>query len=230
MTEPGGSASWGLGYYPAGVRGVGGSDGGAAMFVLSTEEWFGATWYMLNQLTLDRGPAAKIPEAHCSVTDDNCWGAGNAGEMDFLEPGFGGGRGSATSLETDYRASFSTQNNQMGRLFPGGVNTGGWTSENYLLTPPIDAPEAIVCKSPASFLDQSSAGMSWVCVERVRVSADVAVVDSVGNYVYRIPAKDVGRVWPGIGRRTVNATLRAGKFTRTTLLGPIKRRNVWEIY
>jgi hypothetical protein len=79
--QPGGSASWGLGYYPAGVRGVGGSDGGAAMFVLSTEEWFGATWYMLNQLTLDRGPAAKMPEEHCSVTDNNCWGAGNAGEM-----------------------------------------------------------------------------------------------------------------------------------------------------
>ena len=50
--------------------------------------------------------------------------------MDFLEPGFGGGRGSATSLKTDYRASFATQNNQMGRLWPGGVNTGGWTSKN----------------------------------------------------------------------------------------------------
>ena len=41
--NPGGAASWGLGYYPAGVKGVGGS-GSAAMYVLSTEEWFGATW------------------------------------------------------------------------------------------------------------------------------------------------------------------------------------------
>lgn len=184
--QPGGSASWGLGYYPAGVRGVGkasaGRDGGAAMFVLSTEEWFGATWYMLNQLTLDRGPDVKMPVTDCSVTNNNCWAAGNAGEMDFLEPGFGGGRGSTISLETDYRASFATQNNQMGRLWPGGVNTGGWTSNNYLLTPPIDAPEPVVY---------------------------VAVVDRVGNYVYRIPAADVERVWPGISRKTINATLRA---------------------
>jgi len=35
------------GYYPAGVRGIGGS---AVMFVLSTEDWFGGTWYMLNQV------------------------------------------------------------------------------------------------------------------------------------------------------------------------------------
>ena len=34
------------GYYPAGVQGVGGS---AVMFVLSTDYWFGGTWYMLNQ-------------------------------------------------------------------------------------------------------------------------------------------------------------------------------------
>jgi hypothetical protein len=113
--------------------------------------------------------------------------------QDFLEPGFGGGRGSATSLQTDYRASFSTQNNQMGRLFPGGVNTGGWTSQNYLLTPPIDAPEPIVY---------------------------VAVVDSVGNYVYRIPAADVESVWPGIGRKTINATLPAAPTQTPTSVNP----------
>ena len=65
--NPGGAASWGLGYYPAGVKGVRlsaaaswhrlfpsasqrrgaeqvGGSGSAAMYVLSTEEWFGATW------------------------------------------------------------------------------------------------------------------------------------------------------------------------------------------
>jgi hypothetical protein len=36
------------GYYPAGVQGVGGN---AVMFVLSTEDWFGGTWYMLNQVS-----------------------------------------------------------------------------------------------------------------------------------------------------------------------------------
>lgn len=39
--QPGGSVFWSLGYYPAGVRGVG---GGGVMFVLSTEDWFGGTW------------------------------------------------------------------------------------------------------------------------------------------------------------------------------------------
>ena len=37
------------GYYPAGVQGVGGS---AVVFVLSTDYWFGGTWYMLNQVPL----------------------------------------------------------------------------------------------------------------------------------------------------------------------------------
>jgi hypothetical protein len=106
--QPGGSADWGLGYYPAGAPGVGGqpasgdddsggggggggSRGGAAMFVLSTEEFFGATWYMLNQLELDRGPKVKMPVDRCETTNNNCWAAGNAGEMDFLEPGMSKG-------------------------------------------------------------------------------------------------------------------------------------------
>ena len=46
--QPGGSAFWGLGYYPAGVRGVGVP---GAMFVMSTEQFWGATWYMLNQVS-----------------------------------------------------------------------------------------------------------------------------------------------------------------------------------
>jgi hypothetical protein len=43
--QPGGSAFWGLGYYPAGVRGVGVP---ASMFVMSTEQFWGATWYMVS--------------------------------------------------------------------------------------------------------------------------------------------------------------------------------------
>ena len=33
---------WSVGYYPAGVRGVGPP---GAMFVMSTEDWWGGTWY-----------------------------------------------------------------------------------------------------------------------------------------------------------------------------------------
>ncbi len=114
---------WSLGYYPAGTRGVGPP---GAMFVMSTEDWWGGTWYgpamrqashsrtirmdhvtsvnilkchifcvfattespistpryMLNQLTLDRGPAVAYPAAQCANgVNDNCWGAGNAGGM-----------------------------------------------------------------------------------------------------------------------------------------------------
>ena len=90
---------------------VGGS-GSAAMYVLSTEEWFGATWYMLNQLTLDRGPKTRIPDG-CTYTDDNCWAAGNAGEMDFLEPGMSKGQATDEAVTSEYRASWSTLNNRM---------------------------------------------------------------------------------------------------------------------
>jgi hypothetical protein len=40
---------------------------------------------MLNQLTLDRGPAVSLPQEECAVSNSNCWASGNAGEMDFLE-------------------------------------------------------------------------------------------------------------------------------------------------
>jgi hypothetical protein len=39
--QPGGAMFWSLGYYPTGVRGVGPP---GAMFVLSTEQWWGGTW------------------------------------------------------------------------------------------------------------------------------------------------------------------------------------------
>jgi hypothetical protein len=237
--QPGGSAFWSLGYYPAGVRGVGPP---GMMFVLSAEEFWGATWYMLNtvrlgkrrerssveptnaepsapfpspththtltrthkharahalplrlscrcpppgqkknlaawQLTLDRGPQVGYPEQSCKVTNDNCWAAGNAGEMDFLEPPWNSNNASATQ---GYRTSYSTQFNQVGRCFNGGVNGGGFSSRNYLLTASAEAPEAVVY---------------------------VAVVDSVGNWVYRIPATQVESVWPGLGRKQANATL-----------------------
>ena len=35
----------------------------------------------------------------------------------------------------------------------------------------------------------------------------VAVVDSVGNWVYRLPADKANEIWPGIGRKTIEAKL-----------------------
>ena len=67
---------------------------------------------MLNQLTLDRGPKTRIPDG-CTYTDDNCWAAGNAGEMDFLEPGMSKGQATDEAVTSEYRASWSTLNNRM---------------------------------------------------------------------------------------------------------------------
>ena len=86
----------------------------------------------------------------------------------------------------NYTQSFATQNNQVGRCFNGGVNTGGFNAANYLLTEPSPLsgapPEPIVY---------------------------VAVVDAVGNWVYRIPAGEVEAIWPGLGRRGANASVQA---------------------
>ena len=45
--QPGGSAAWTWGYYPAGVRGVGPP---GMLFVLSVEKVWNIAWYMLNQV------------------------------------------------------------------------------------------------------------------------------------------------------------------------------------
>eukprot|EP00666_Eupelagonemidae_sp_cell4sb_P009209 gene9209-3501_t len=47
----------------------------------------------------------------------------------------------------------------------------------------------------------------------------VAVVDSVGNWVYRIPASQVEKVWPGIGRRTISDTVQAAP-SRPAMMNP----------
>jgi len=107
--------------------------------------------------------------------------------MDFLEPGWNNPKMSTL----DFRPSFSTQNNQVGRCFQGGVNGGGFGSQNYLLT--------------------EASPMQGASAEAI---VYVAVVDSVGTFVYRIPAADVEEIWPGLSRTTAAASLPAAP-TRT---------------
>lgn len=177
--QPGGAVFWSLGYYPTGVKGVGPP---GAMFVLSTEDWFGGTFYMLNQLALDRGPGTSMPKERCAVTNSNCWASGNSGEMDFLEPGWN----NPSTAQLQYTQSFSTQNNQIGRCFVGGANGGGFSSSNWLSTEA--SPLSGAPPEPTLY---------------------VAVVDSVGVWVYRIPAADAPTLWPGLGRKGANATVQA---------------------
>ncbi len=172
--QPGGSVFWSLGYYPAGVKGVGPP---GAMFVLSTEQFWGGeslylvialgipwkkgglilllfpsyigTWYMLNQLTLDRGPASPYPNDKCKISNNNCWAAGNAGEMDFLEPGW-----NLPDISDDprYRKSFSTQVRFVtsnGVLIMADVPCGGCWDDPINLSSSIRLADASMVVSTA---------------------------------------------------------------------------------
>ncbi|KAH3765558.1 hypothetical protein Pelo_2554 [Pelomyxa schiedti] len=177
--QPGGAAAWTWGYYPAGVPGL---EPPGMLFVISTETCYNMAWYMLNQVTLDRGPAIAYPASGCAVTNDNCWSSGNAGEIDFLESPWTVNSGATD----DYKRLYATQWNQIGRCFTGQMGStcnadGGWfsdteTSNNYFIG--SDSP------------------MVWA-----------AVVDKIGTFIYRIPADSADSIWPGLSRKTADCTL-----------------------
>ena len=194
--QPGGAAAWTWGYYPAGVKGVGPP---GAMFVLSVERVWNIAWYMLNQGTLDRGPNIAYPQGGCRHGSNNCWAAGNAGEIDFLEAAWTVNAGATDN----YRRLYATQWNQVGRSFIGDMGAtghadGGWfnnqvTSNNYFLgTHPNQTDPYIF----------------------------VAVVDSVGTFIYRIPSSQSDKIWPGLSRKSVACTLDARPTQRPTNRGP----------
>ena len=166
----------------------------AALFVLSTDFAWNFAWYMLNQLSLDRGPATPYPGAKCpgGITD-NCWASGNGGEIDFLESPWTVDAGAAD----DYRHLYSTTWNQVGRCFvpsggKSGHASGGWfdgkagQSTNYFMgTDPAKYPD-----TPEPFI--------WA-----------AVVDKAGTFIYRIPAADAPTIWPGLAQKGAAETLAA---------------------
>ena len=183
--QPGGAAAWTWGFYPAGVRGVGPP---GMMFVLSVESVWNIAWYMLNQVTLDRGPSIGYPNNECPYGNSNCWSSGNSGEIDFLESVWTVNAGATD----DYRRLYATQWNQVGRSFVGDQGStcnadGGWftesvTSNNYFLGTNPGRPKPLVF---------------------------VAIVDSVGTFIYRIPADQSDRIWPGLSQKTAACTLNA---------------------
>ena len=194
--QPGGAAAWTWGYYPAGVKGIGPP---GMMFVLSVERVWNIAWYMLNQATLDKGPAIAYPSSGCSHGNNNCWAAGNSGEIDFLESVWTVNAGATDG----YRRLYATQWNQVGRSFVGdsgstGHADGGWfndqvTSNNYFLgTRPNQTDPYIF----------------------------VAVVDQVGTFIYRIPASQSDKIWPGLSRKTAACTLDARPTQQPPNSGP----------
>ena len=48
----------------------------------------------------------------------------------------------------------------------------------------------------------------------------VAVVDSVGNWLYRLPADQAEEIWPGIGRKAIAPTLQAAPTKRPAAANP----------
>ena len=198
--QPGGASGWGLGFYPAGddVRGVGPASGHKAiMFVLSTEFAWNFAWYMLNQLTLNRGPANQYPKEYCQgvegFADTNCWSAGNGGEIDFLESPW-----TVTAGESSkYRPLFATNWNQVGRSFidshgKSGNADGGWFSNEELTT------NYFLGTDPDDYVNNKSTPYVWA-----------AVVEQRGTFIYRLPVNNItGETpWPGLSRHYANATL-----------------------
>lgn len=194
--QPGGAASWKWGYYPAGVRGAGPP---GMMFVLSVEKVWNMAWYMLNQVTLDKGPAISYPSAQCMYGSDNCWASGNAGEIDFLESPWTVNAGAIDS----YRRLYAVQWNQVGRSFIGEKGStchadGGWFSDaeatnNYFLGTMPNATNPYVF---------------------------VAVVDRVGTFIYRIPAAQINEIWPGLSHTTAACSLVSRPTQRPSNNGP----------
>ena len=191
--QPGGAAAWTWGYYPAGVKGVGPP---GMMFVMSTEKSINLAWYMLNQVTLDKGPAIEYPRDGCLLGNNNCWAAGNAGEIDFLESPWTVDAGAADN----YGRLFSTQWNQVGRSFIGnkgstGHADGGWFNEK-------------------------TASNNYFLGSKSTAHVFVAVVDQIGTFIYRIPGVSVEKVWPGLTRTTASCSLQSRPSQRPPNSGP----------
>ena len=155
------------------------------MFVLSTQRSYNFAWYMVNQVTIDRG--AGSPE--CNRLN-NCWASGNGGEIDFLESPFAA---SAGTVDT-YRRLYLNNVNQFGRSFPSqqfaepdnGHANGGWgasweTSAMMLGTDP-----------------QNPTDQPYVYI---------AVVDKIGAWVYKVPGSQISSFWPGLTLTTAAADL-----------------------
>lgn len=197
---PGGAVFWNSGYYPGGVSGVGASssrssrskdgeeekedddddDAKAMMFVLSTNRLHNVAFYVMNQATLDRGPAFAYPSSSSS-SSPNTWACANSGEWDVLEPSWSQpGAGEDGSYDTLY-ATTSNQGDAGRALWPSygatGSGIGGFGSDCYV-TGSVDVPQLTV-----------------------------AVVDAAGLYTYSFPCSDASAIWPGMACDAIDDTL-----------------------
>lgn len=191
-----GAHYWNRGYYTPHVRGLAPP---GMLFVLSCKICSRFTWFALNQATLDRGPGY----ATCAPTNDNCWGSGSAGELDFLETGFwepafynnSQPDGSPNTNRNNSRL-YVTSYNGAGRCFP--VNKGNANVDDRF----IAAKAAGGACSSNYFVDDGQPHMY------------AAVVDRRGSTVYRDP------VWKGLNQTHAATLLEASAPEPPEVLAP----------
>lgn len=197
--QPGGAYYWRYGWYPAGVGDEGSVGPPAMMFILSTEKCWNMAWFIMNQATLDRGPAIQIPKGDCpGGINANTWACANSSEWDLLESSW-----SQTGLDEDgsYSNLYATMTNEgaAGRsIWPSygknGSGSGGFQKPCYIKGNK---------NSPQIF---------------------VAVIDKTGEYIYNLPVDQADKIWPGITKTTAADTLPA-RPTQKPKTSPCKDSN-----
>ena len=209
---PGGAANWGYGYYPAGRTGVGAP---AFAFILSVEKIFNVAWYMVNQATLDRGPANKMgkdilqiaglnsTEADGVYAAGNTWQSARSGEWDILESTMLAQDPKDIKkpvLNPDYLNLYSNTAVNEGSngicLHHGNGDisskddsqSGGWFTQKYFVSDNYIKNES----NPRVFF---------------------VIMDANGTTVFQIPTYDgAPEYWKGIGRKSAWMNI-PGKFT-----------------
>ena len=218
------------------------------MIVMSAKQFTWSSLYLLNQVTLNRGPGST----------DNCWGS-SAGELDFLEPPFWAG----IELPADYL--FLTVTANAGRCFPvekaipkrfnrecndpnccemcacpeglscfGNPAHAGYKPMGCINTtsPPPPGTVFTVDSSNASCSRHyggvaggaaSSAFFAHDTDKENEEAIFVAVVDGDGVTVFRWPAateQQAGTIWNGIGKYTAQGILQRTSNAPITISPP----------
>lgn len=181
--QPGGAVFWKYGWYPAGLAPQQAAGPPAMMFILSTQQCWNMAWFIMNQATLDRGPAIGYPAktgssmtfgcASKSAADTaNTWACANSGEWDLLEVSWSEPGYQEDGSYDNLYATMSNEGNAGRALWPStgqsGTGVGGFSSPCYIKG------------------------------SRSQPQIFVSVIDQVGTYVYLLPPDQASRIWPGI--------------------------------
>ena len=200
---PGGSSNWGYGYYPAGRTGVGAP---AFAFILSVEKIFNVAWYMVNQATLDRGPAKQMGATILEKTGlsqeeaagvdkaTNTWGSARSGEWDILESTMLAQNKSQNPDYLNLYANTALNEGSNGICLHHGngdsenSQSGGWFTQKYFVSDNYKKNES----NPRVFF---------------------VIMDTNGTTVFQIPTYDgAPEYWRGISRKSAWMNIQ-GKFT-----------------